>query len=206
MSDYFIKTKRPIWNIDDAFSSFKAKYPDLTVEQQLTSFHDFLKKQDDPVVQSWLLKWKSFCKKPEKSKKMPHNRINLDMRRSVNQNVTIGNVKNYNNKSELEDDVERAPQINSDSEGNRSDKPFDNLFSEDEEAATVDKTDVDDFKRAVFKAGYQYFKEELSLSTISNLNKLFKGFSPTTLEGFLDMLSYELLNKEMNINEKNTLK
>lgn len=53
---------------------------------------------------------------------------------------------------------------------------------------------------------YMQFKGELSLSAVSNLNELYEGFNPNTLGEYLDMLSYELLNKEMDTNEKNALK
>lgn len=109
MSDYFNKTKRYSWDIQDAFNIFKAENPRLNIEQQLTKFHDLLKKQDDPLVESWISSWKSFYKKAEKAKVMPTKNpttgISLDMRESVNKNCSIGNVNNYNNnKRELDDD------------------------------------------------------------------------------------------------------
>lgn len=115
MSNYFNETKRCSWNINDAFNIFKAKKLDLNVEQQLAKFHDLLKKQDDPLVESWISNWKSFYKKAEKAKMMPTEnpttKINLDMRESVNQNCPLGNLNNYNNKREFDDDdVEQAPQ------------------------------------------------------------------------------------------------
>lgn len=126
MFDYFIKTKRPVWNIDDAFKSFIAENPDLTVEQQLTKFYDLLKKHDDSLVQSWLLKWKSFCKKPENPTNTPPTKIKFDMRKSQNPNVTIGNITNYNNKR-MDEDKDKARITK---------RKIDQLFEEAEESDT----------------------------------------------------------------------
>ncbi|KAF1804662.1 hypothetical protein FB192DRAFT_1454964, partial [Mucor lusitanicus] len=80
--------------------------------------------------------------------------------------------------------------------------PIDELF-EDE---PLPDTMPNDFRDAVFKAGYHYFKGELSLNTIASLTRMKQGFSPKTLNEYLDVVSYNLLMKHMGPDEKNALK
>ncbi|CAO3648260.1 unnamed protein product [Mucor fragilis] len=81
-------------------------------------------------------------------------------------------------------------------------RPIDELFEDEPLPDTV----PNDFRDAVFKAGYHYFKGELSLDTIASLTHMKQGFIPTTLNEYLDVLSYNLLMKDMGPDEKNTLK
>lgn len=109
---YFDTTKRNAWNIRDAFDEFKKAYPNLSIERQLTKFHERLKKEDSKVVKSWLTNWTSFYKQAEKAKTMPastsnSSSINIDMKESTNHGFSFGNVSNFyddnHKKRELED-------------------------------------------------------------------------------------------------------
>lgn len=117
---YFGTTKRSAWNIRDAFDAFQKAYPNLTIEQQLTEFHEWLKKEDNNVVNSWLTNWTSFHKQAEKAKTIPVSTsnvssINIDMRESTNHGRSFGDVSNFygdnHKKRELEDHEFETPPV-----------------------------------------------------------------------------------------------
>lgn len=58
----------------------------------------------------------------------------------------------------------RANDVNTD---NRGVKLLDNLFNQGEDDVIINKTTVDDFKTAIFKAGYQYVNKSILNNEIS---------------------------------------
>lgn len=94
----------------------------MTIEQQLTKFHDRLKKEEDNnAVSSWLTNWASFHnKQARKAKALPATStsnsptINIDIKESINHGFSFGNVNNFyddnHKKRDLEDiELETPP-------------------------------------------------------------------------------------------------
>ncbi|KAI8645725.1 hypothetical protein BD408DRAFT_411427 [Parasitella parasitica] len=54
MSDYFNKTKESSWTLIDAHNNFTKEYAEQSTQQKLDCFHAFLKKQENPKIQSLL--------------------------------------------------------------------------------------------------------------------------------------------------------
>lgn len=85
--------------------------------QQLTIFHELLKKEDNNVVKSWLANWTSFCKRVGKTKTMPpitsnSSSISIDMRESTNHGFSFGTSNSFysdNRKVPGKSAVKRTP-------------------------------------------------------------------------------------------------
>lgn len=117
--DYFNTTKKSAWNLCDAFKAYQKSSPDLSITQQLTSFHEKLKKENDNITNSWLSNWNSFCKKAESyqptSASTSSSTCNINMERATNNSCSFGTVSNhyrdnYKKKREPEnDDLENTP-------------------------------------------------------------------------------------------------
>ncbi|KAG2228469.1 hypothetical protein BDF21DRAFT_376012 [Thamnidium elegans] len=116
--DYFDTTKKSAWNLRDAFSAYQKSVPDLSITQQLTRFHEKLKKENDNITDSWLSNWNSFCKKTESyqpaSADTSSSIFNINMESSTNNSCSFGTVSNhYHNKYKKRgpenDDLENAP-------------------------------------------------------------------------------------------------
>ncbi|KAK4521828.1 GID complex subunit containing RING finger motif [Mucor velutinosus] len=124
-----------------------------------------------------------------------------------------------------------TPTTESDTPTTESEKPiatskktadedkFTTLFNDDDDDDDDDDNDDDTgdgdddatdraeiFRKELYKAAYQYFKGGQDLFTVAILNRMAQNVVPRTLSESLDLLSYQLLTKEMNANEKNTLK
>ncbi|RCH89945.1 hypothetical protein CU098_008052 [Rhizopus stolonifer] len=62
--------------------------------------------------------------------------------------------------------------------------------------ATDFSTTLSIFRTQVFKAGYKYFKKQLSLSDVVNLGEMTGNMSPESTEEWSDNLSYSILKSE----------
>lgn len=96
---------------------------------------------------------------------------------------------------------------NQQEEQQQSRKDINTLFESDgSDELEDDETIIQTFRNRIFNFTYQYFKGDTSLHLIRELNKSKERFNPKTLGGYLDVVSYELISKDMDYNEKNALK
>lgn len=64
----------------------------------------------------------------------------------------------------------------------------------------------DDFKVAVFKAGYNLLKNQFTLSTAQELNTMVNETSPTSFGEHMDHLAHHLITTEPSRESENALK